>query len=462
MSPPSVVELIGCLAVQSEPVGVILVDLHPALLPQHVELLAEAVRFHQGHEPPVRVLDAGVTDDDLWPRWVLAAGRSGLGLQVRDGALSPVVGAPGPIVVVPDLARAGTAVARAAVAALGNDVVHVERYGFSRSWSPAGLWLASCARQDLAALSTHLLDRFPIRFDCRAAAAPGPVTWSPRGPRATVPPGTLDLILRAATGRPSARLDLALARMARAAAELRGGPVVQDEDVARAAALVGLAQPEIPRPTPVDGPEPAVPRRPPNPATWGSRRQSIPSHRLSSTTIRPPSSRSRPAPRSAGQPTSRRPIRCGRRTTPRRCPRHARCTGWCPGAGRPAGGTASSSVMSAATTWKTWRSFPRSSPPPGGAGGPQGVAREGCGSRASTSAGTGGGMTPNTPSCLSSTTRHGAGGTAVPGWRRTCAGRTTGRPRCHWSSSGMRTASTSCGPSATGRAPSSIRGSSCP
>lgn len=257
MSAPDVLELIGCLAVQPDPVGVIFVDLSPDLLRQYAEILAGAVKFYEGHQPALRVLGGWATDDDLWPRWVPTTGRAGPGLGERAGALSPVPATPGSLVVVPDLARVGTVVARAAVTVLGNDVVHVERHGLSRAWSPAGLWLASCARQDLAALSPHLLDRFPIRHDCRAVGTPGPVTWSPRGPQATVPPDMIELMVRATTGRPGVRLGLALARMARAVAELRGCPAVEHEDVARAAALMGLAQPEIRRTTPVDGSEAA-------------------------------------------------------------------------------------------------------------------------------------------------------------------------------------------------------------
>lgn len=263
MTTPDLLELIGCLAIQSEPVGVILVDLDPALLRQYADILAEAVKFYEGHEPAVTVLGGWATDDYLWPRWAPATGRRGLDLGIRPGALSPVAGMPRSLVVVPDLARAGTVVARAAVTALGNDVVHVERYGVSRRWSPDGLWLASCARQDLAALSPHLLDRFPIRYDSRSVGTPGPVTWSSRGPHATVPPDMIDLIARTTTGRPGVRLDLALARMARAIAELRGGPEIEREDVARAAALVGLTQPAIPGAAPVDGSEASPPQPPP-------------------------------------------------------------------------------------------------------------------------------------------------------------------------------------------------------
>jgi magnesium chelatase subunit D len=180
----------------------------------------------------------------------------------------------GPLLVVPDPARAGTPVTRAVVTTLGADVVHVERPGVSERWPARARWLAACAGRDVAALSSHLLDRFPVRVDGVAAARALDLdrvavtellgqAGIPQRRRPQLPPELLDVVLRLDTGRPSIRRSPALARVARAVAERRGAEAVRHVDVRRAAALIGVTPANEPAPAPVAPPILTPPVDPP-------------------------------------------------------------------------------------------------------------------------------------------------------------------------------------------------------
>ncbi|MFI5914337.1 hypothetical protein [Dactylosporangium sp. NPDC051541] len=271
------VELIGCLAIEPDIGGVLFIDLDPRLLLPYAEVLARAagaVGGVGGVAPEPAVVGADTTDEQLWPDWGLAlTAEHTFTIAARPGLLGR---SPGPLLVVPDLARAGTPVTRAIVSTLGAGVVDIERPGVSEQRPARGWWLAACAGPDLPTLSQHLLDRFPVRVDGRAA----PRTMDPGGvdpaevlgraagsrSRPAWPPERVDDVLDLDTGRPSVRRSLALARAARAVAARRGSPAVELADVRRAAVLVGITaggepvRPAEPRP-PVAAPaSPPVPR----------------------------------------------------------------------------------------------------------------------------------------------------------------------------------------------------------
>lgn len=260
MAPADLVDLLGCAALEPDLGGILFVDLDPRLLLPYAEVLARAISTVEGDAQPPVIVGTDTTDEQLWPDWgVTVTAECTFALGARPGLLRH---APGPLLIVPDLARAGTPVTRAIVATLGVDVVHVERPGVSERWPARARWLTACAGRDIAVLSAHLLDRFPVRVD--GAAAPRALNpdrvavnellgQARRSQRCRPPlsPDLLDFLLHLDTGRPSIRRSLALARVARAVAERRGAKAVEHADVRRAADLIGIAPTNEQAPLPV-------------------------------------------------------------------------------------------------------------------------------------------------------------------------------------------------------------------
>ncbi|MEV0567778.1 hypothetical protein [Dactylosporangium sp. NPDC050588] len=273
--------------------GVLLLDLDPVLLRPLGAWLAGACAT-AGPDPRLVTLGSWTTDDDLWSRTRLDGAG---GIRLEAGPLVEQPGDPPLIVLIPDLARAGLAVHRAAVVLAGAGVAAGGRLGDERMWAPRGRWLAACSRQDAAQLSGHLLDRFPVRCDGtafntmlatadRAAAwagtaeprrthghgqaagvregtaglwqAPASASVAGQGPAAfaamlpphdaapvggspaRIGPDAIDELLAVAPPSPGARRDLALARLSRVVARAGGAAVVQREHVRTAAALLGV------------------------------------------------------------------------------------------------------------------------------------------------------------------------------------------------------------------------------
>jgi magnesium chelatase subunit D len=229
--------LLSCLALDHRIGGLLLLDAAPGLLPAMARSLAYAMRA-DGVQPAVVTAGSWLGEDELWlrPRFVDD------GLRMTPGILVEADAAP--VVVVPDLARAGVVVARAAVTLLGADTATVERHGWSAAWQPRARWIAATDPSSAAGLSPHLLDRFPLRID---AAGVEPQEFavtvaSPAGrPRFT--DGALDQVLRTVAG--GNRLSLALARTASALAVLDGAAETIASHVNQAAQLLGFAAPGV-------------------------------------------------------------------------------------------------------------------------------------------------------------------------------------------------------------------------
>jgi magnesium chelatase subunit D len=277
MAPAERVDLaLACLAVDHRLGGVLLVGLPPALLPLLGRRLG-AMLADDRDAAEVVSLGASQGDDDLWwvSRPVGAEGKFQFGMV--PGPLVDAPGGPPRTVIIPDLARASLAVARAAVTVIGSDAAVADRHGQHASWQPRTRWLAACARSGLSRLSPHLLDRFCVRVDAsdlphagwghNAILAaldrgdggadwdeavlrfpPPPVTgqwWAtPRLPHMTGEAVETVLAIVGGTvgaGPTSVRRDLALARMARALAMLSANDAVRGEHVLDAAAIMGLA-----------------------------------------------------------------------------------------------------------------------------------------------------------------------------------------------------------------------------
>lgn len=278
--------LLGCLAAEPRLGGVLFYDLDPSLLPPLARRLAEALPG----PPATVVLGPGSGDAGLWVRTRLAEDAGGRVLRMEPGPLAAEHGA---VVIVPGLGQADPVAARTIVTMAGADTAAVEMQGFSRRWAPRTWWLAAARRDEVANLSAHLLDRFPIRVDAAGlhaewAPAAGAAAWPTLAaeeaallralpplrpgpaPAPALTPDALRRVVALVRPGPSRRRDLALARIARMIAGLAGagaaGPVHVDE----AAMLLGIvaAVPEPPAapvsepPSRRPGPVPAPPRPP--------------------------------------------------------------------------------------------------------------------------------------------------------------------------------------------------------
>lgn len=283
-----------CSALEPALTGVLLFDLPPehvsAVAGVFAGVLGAAAGRPAGAGVPRTTLDAATVDEDLWLRARVRRGPDGIEFTLGPGPLAETADSP-PLVVVPDLARLSVPGMRAAVQLLGADTATLEHSGIRRSWTPRARWLAFCRAEDVAHLSPHLLDRFPVRLGVPGLRprpgpdplGPLPAAWaaalSPRSPRL---PTTLTeefaasvldhLDDREGLGH---RRALALGRIARALARLDGaepaqpGPGAADGaplhvtpgHVARAARLIRLRTAHRP-PTP---PESAPAHEPPPP-----------------------------------------------------------------------------------------------------------------------------------------------------------------------------------------------------
>ncbi|GAA2423737.1 magnesium chelatase [Actinomadura vinacea] len=231
----------------------LLYDLDPGLLGGLARWLVET-GAGPGAAYRTVVVGAGAGEDDLWVGLRPPRRGEALPFSPEPGPLAEVPGRPPAVVLVPDLARTGMAGARAAVTALGSDVLHLERDGLEALWRPRARWLAACRREDMGKLSPHLLDRFAVRVDAaglREGDLPGPAPIRPRR-TARMTAAAVDRAVRVGGAAPGVRRELALARIARCLATLDGAVTVDAAAVDEAARLLGFAEPET-------GPEPPAP-----------------------------------------------------------------------------------------------------------------------------------------------------------------------------------------------------------
>jgi magnesium chelatase subunit D len=278
---------LACAALDPGLRSVLIFDLPPAELLDAAAPLARFLEAATGRAVRPVVLGAGDTEDELWGSWSPAAGKDAL-LVRQTGLLGPA--APDgrlPLVILPDLNRLGLAAARACVVLMGADVAHLERHGRRESWRPDLCWLAGCRTQDLGRLSPHLLDRFALRLTRPLRQRPDRVAelrarlQEPTGAGEEfppLPPAVSAAMHSAANRRPgftaeaaacvlryfspgephSPRREIALARLARAEAQLAGASQVLAAHVEQAAGLLALPPVTVP-PAP---PGPAPPKAP--------------------------------------------------------------------------------------------------------------------------------------------------------------------------------------------------------
>lgn len=164
MTAPSTAErvstILACLALDSRLGGVLFVGLQPRLLRPLAGWLCSILTTAE-----IVTLGATQTDEDLWWRVGPSSADGRFLLRPSPGPLIEAEDGPARIVIVPDLARASTAVLRAAVTLIGAEAAVADRHGMHAAWRPRSRWLAACDRSDVARLSPHLLDRFAIRID---------------------------------------------------------------------------------------------------------------------------------------------------------------------------------------------------------------------------------------------------------------------------------------------------------
>ncbi|MEV6764569.1 magnesium chelatase [Streptomyces sp. NPDC051105] len=252
-----------CAAADPALSGVLLFDLDPRLVDPVARLFTGILG---GGGSPV-MLGATSRDEDLWTRTRLHRERDGISFRTEPGPLVEGDGRSGPpaLIVVPDLTRLSVAGMRAAVQLLGADVAVVEHTGLSHTARPTARWLAACPSAEAGRLSSHLLDRFAVRLSVAGLRLPLPdaAAADPAALSVKVTDEALDRIPVLLGPGPSVRRELALARLARAVAAVRGERTATAAHCDAAARLMGLTVPDVPRPIAAPDPEQTVPLPPP-------------------------------------------------------------------------------------------------------------------------------------------------------------------------------------------------------
>ena len=263
--------LLACAAVEPRIGPILFVDLDPDLLPVIAGCYRELVAAAESPavapdgsepdqaEPAIHALGSWTEDEELWHTLRATGGR----LELAPGLLVARPGRPAPILLVAQLAALGLGAVRALLTQA----------------EPDARWLAASGRDELAAMSPHLLDRFVARVDGRAIneelsaamrAAAGTATLhdlvrraaaqhtGPHRPsrRARWTDAAADEVVKALPPSVSRRQDLALAHAAAALASLGGGRPVGPRHVREAAILLGLSTLD---PAPADPERPAPP-----------------------------------------------------------------------------------------------------------------------------------------------------------------------------------------------------------
>jgi magnesium chelatase subunit D len=262
----------ACAALEPGLTGVLLFDLDSELIEPAAREFASILQLATGRRVRRSTLGAATRDEELWLRPSLRVRKGRMVFTTAPGPLVDNDPAIGPrMVIVPDLVRLSLAGARAAVQTLGADVASVERYGFRARWRPHSRWLAACQTEEVAQISPHLLDRFPIRVnaaDLQSSLtavdlvlgaisserandelfAPLPDAWQAvlarRGrARCSLSNEAAGRIIELLGEVPGSRRAIALARLTRALAVLDGARVAGVRYVEAAARLVGLRDP---------------------------------------------------------------------------------------------------------------------------------------------------------------------------------------------------------------------------
>jgi magnesium chelatase subunit D len=150
--------LLRLAAIRPDLGSVLVYDAEPAAFDELGREFAALIGAATGGPVDIVWLGGTDTEDDLW--------GVGYGLPApwpREGLLTGGDDGRTTLVAVRDLPSISLAAARACTTLIGADEAHVQRHGQSRVLRPRLRWLAGCARNDLGAVSPHLLDRFALR-----------------------------------------------------------------------------------------------------------------------------------------------------------------------------------------------------------------------------------------------------------------------------------------------------------
>jgi magnesium chelatase subunit D len=268
---------LACAALSSGLRGILIFDLNPLELRVAAATLAQMLTVVTEHEVVQVTLGATETDDDLWGGLALSGIPADLPVAWQP---SPLLGAPDDqrqrLALIPDLSHLSLAASRTCVMLIGGEVAYLERHGQQQRWLPMMCWLAGCRSDQVGRISPHLLDRFALRLSGRgmhqgdrASEILGWVSESSMPSeiwRADVPADLIErlrvsvhhspkltaaalasvLEYAAAFIGPSARREIALARLAHTLARIDGSAAVVPEHVAAAARLIQLRPQALP------------------------------------------------------------------------------------------------------------------------------------------------------------------------------------------------------------------------
>jgi magnesium chelatase subunit D len=141
-------------------------------------ILVQMLECANGEEVELVHLGVSELDDNLWGTIILPNDVESSPIVWQRGALAGLADdnqkskSPLRVVVIPDLSKLSLAAARACVMLMGADVAYLERHGQHKTFQPNVCWLVGCARDEIGAISPHLLDRFAIRLSWQDAENP--------------------------------------------------------------------------------------------------------------------------------------------------------------------------------------------------------------------------------------------------------------------------------------------------
>jgi magnesium chelatase subunit D len=268
---------LACAALEPGLRSILVFDAPYSGLQQIAALLAQMLTCATDLPIERTILSSAARDDDLWGYLPLPGSRDAATIAFAN-LFSPARNSDKlQLIIIPDLSRVSLVAARAAIMLIGADVAHLERHGQQERWQPRLCWLAACssAEEQIGAISPHLLDRFALRLDWQDIApqavrsqqeriadlltamqpdsanadVPAPLAQEQcqrirqaRQRDVTVTPAALESITTytADTEHYTPRREIALARLARTLARLRGHDELSAAHVERAARMLGL------------------------------------------------------------------------------------------------------------------------------------------------------------------------------------------------------------------------------
>lgn len=158
---------LACLALDPQLRSALVFNSSPSVLQYAASQLATMLEILSGERADIVFLSSTENEDRLWGNWRLKRDEDRNIIDWQFACLAQSSSHSHPrIILIPDLVRINILTARACVMVTGADVANLERHGQSLIWKPNLWWLAGCASAEIGEVSPHLLDRFALRLSC--------------------------------------------------------------------------------------------------------------------------------------------------------------------------------------------------------------------------------------------------------------------------------------------------------